>query len=303
MTTTEPLRWWQVSVLAPADQADTIADALTPLLYGGVALHPGIAPIEGTEEYLLPEGAPTEVTGYLPVDGKLDTARTAINDLLRSRWPAAPVREGELQDEDWSEGWKAHFKPLRVGNLVVRPAWRTVKLRPGDAEVVLDPGMAFGTGDHPTTRACLRGVVKHVKPGMRIFDLGTGSAILAIAAAKLGSGPILAVDIDELAVRAARENVADNGVANVVQVEQGSVDHPAVAAFGPADLVLANLNSALHIRMAADILPTVKPGCCIVASGVGSAGLRGVTAAYRAAGATAIQVRNLGEWRALTITR
>lgn len=298
-----PLRWWQISVLAPADQADRIADALTPLLYGGVAMHPAIAPIEGTEDYRLPENAPTEVTGYLPMDADLLAKRSQLQTLVHDRWPTATITESELRDEDWSEGWKAHFKTLRVGNLLVHPAWRTPRLRPGDVEVVLDPGMAFGTGDHPTTRACLRGVVRLLRPGMRVFDLGTGSAILAIAAAKLGARAVLGVDIDELAVQAARDNVAVNGVADTVAIELGGADHPSVAAFGPADLVLANLNSALHERLAAQILPTVKPGGPVMASGVGSAGLEGVLAAYRAAGARRITVRNLGEWRALTITR
>ncbi|MSQ10528.1 MAG: 50S ribosomal protein L11 methyltransferase [Dehalococcoidia bacterium] len=295
--------WWQIAILAPATQAEQIAEALTPLVYGGVASHPAVAPIEGTEEYLLPAGSPTQVIGYLPVDEALDARRAEIRALLRDHWPNAPFAEGDLQDEDWSETWKAHFRALRVGNVVVRPAWRQHKLRPGDIEVVLDPGMAFGTGDHPTTRACLRGVVRHLRPGMRVFDLGTGSAILAIAAAKLGAAAVLGVDIDELAVQAARVNVRDNGVAASVAIELGGLDHASVAAFGAADLVLANLNSALHVQLAAGILATVKPGCCIVASGVGSAGLRGVTQAYRAAGASALSVRNLGEWRALTITK
>lgn len=295
--------WWQITVLAPATQAEPLAEALTPLVYGGVALHPAVAPIEGTEDYLLPEDAPTQIVGYLPVNDDLPQRRAEVWAMLHKGWPGVTLTEQDLQDEDWAETWKAHFRVLRVSHVVVRPAWRTVTLRPGDMEVVLDPGMAFGTGDHPTTRACLRGVVRHLRPGMRVFDLGTGSAILAIAAAKLGAASVLGVDIDELAVQAARVNVRDNGVAATVAIELGDLGHPSVAAFGPADLVLANLNSALHLRLAAGILASVKPGERIIASGIGSAGLRGVTRAYRAAGASAIEVRNLGEWRALTITR
>lgn len=280
-----------------------MAATLTPLVYGGVALTPAVAPVEGTEEYDLPADAPTAISGYLPVDAALPGRRAALQQMLRERWPALSYREQTLQDEDWSQTWRAHFRPHRIGNVVVRPPWRATRPRPGDVEVVLDPGMAFGTGDHPTTRACLRGLVRLLRPGMRVFDVGTGSGILAIAAAKLGAAVALAVDTDDLAVRAACYNAEANGVASVVQVVHGSLDHPAVAAFGPADLVLANLNSALHAALASAILATVKPGGAVVASGVGAAGLRAVTAAYRAARAGSIRVQRLGEWRALTILR
>ncbi len=298
-----PVRWWQVSALAAPNVADAVAEAMAPFVYGGVALHPTVDPIEGTEEYLLPEGAPTEVIGYLVVDATLPERRAALCSALLERWPGLSITESDLADEDWSEGWKAHFKPLRVGPLLVRPVWQPVKLRPGDHEVVLNPGMAFGTGDHPTTRACLRRLVELIRPGDRCFDMGAGSAILSIAAAKLGASAVLGVEIDELAVQSANENVDLNGVGDRVQIVLGGMDSPAIAAFGPADLVLANLTSVLHTQFAAVLLAAIRPGGAIIASGVGSAGLRMVTAAYRRAGASQIAVHRHGEWRSLVIRR
>jgi ribosomal protein L11 methyltransferase len=139
----------------------------------------------------------------------------------------APLPEPEFRavaEEQWANAWKEHYHVTRIGErFVIKPSWREHAARPGDVVIELDPGMAFGTGLHPTTQMCLLALEQHVRPGDRVLDLGTGSGILAIAAAKLGAAACLATDIDAVAVEAARANVAMNGASERVQVEQGSL--------------------------------------------------------------------------------
>src|SRR5690606_26457499 len=126
--------------------------------------------------------------------------------------------------EDWANAWKEHYRVLRVGErIVVVPSWLEYEAAPGDVVLQLDPGMAFGTGLHPTTQLCLRLLERYARPGLRTLDIGTGSGILAIAAAKLGAGPILALDNDPVAVGVAAENTARNGVADLVSAAEGSL--------------------------------------------------------------------------------
>jgi ribosomal protein L11 methyltransferase len=129
-----------------------------------------------------------------------------------------------LSEKDWAEAWKTHYDVLRVGRrLVIKPTWRDYDRLPDDLVIELDPGMAFGSGLHPTTRLCLEALEDYLQPGTRVLDVGTGSGILAIAAARLGASQVLALDSDPLAVRVADENVVLNGVESVVRIEVGTV--------------------------------------------------------------------------------
>ena len=175
----------------------------------------------------------------------------------------------ELDDEeDWRNSWKEHFTLLRVGrNLVVKPSWVDYEPVAGDVVIDLDPGLAFGTGYHPTTYCCLEALEDLVRPGCSVLDVGTGSGILTIAAAKLGAGHITAVDIDGHAVRAARKNFRRTGILDLVTTETGSV--PGTATRGRTyDVAVANI-SARGIGIVAPGIPDVlSPDGVFVASGI-----------------------------------
>ncbi|HLF05417.1 MAG TPA: 50S ribosomal protein L11 methyltransferase [Dehalococcoidia bacterium] len=172
------------------------------------------------------------------------------------------------QDEDWQNAWKAHFSLLRVGDrLVIKPSWIEYQAKPGDVVIELDPGLAFGTGYHPTTYTCLAALETLVQPGMAVLDLGTGSGILTIAAVKLGAAQVTAVDIDTQAVRAARQNFRRTGILNQVSLIKGSLPHPQVLP-QQFDLALANISARGVRERAPAILPALKLGGKLIASGI-----------------------------------
>lgn len=172
------------------------------------------------------------------------------------------------REEDWANAWKAHYQPVRVGNrVVVRPPWRAYEPEPGDIVIELDPGMAFGTGTHPTTRLCMLELEREIEPDTRVLDVGTGSGVLAIAALKLGAAAVDAVDIEPVSVRAARENRDRNGVHGQLRIEAGSVG--ANGPFeGTYDLVLANIIARILIELGDGLVSHVPPGGTLVLSGI-----------------------------------
>ena len=129
-----------------------------------------------------------------------------------------------VREQDWAENWKKYYKPFRAGErLVIKPSWEAYEPKEGDLVLELDPGMAFGTGTHETTFMCMEQLEKYVTPGCRAIDVGCGSGILGLAAAKLGAADVLAIDLDELAVKVAAENTEKNGLSNVVRVAHGDL--------------------------------------------------------------------------------
>ena len=171
-------------------------------------------------------------------------------------------------DADWQNAWKQHFTLLRVGErVVIKPSWIEYEEEPGDVLVELDPGLAFGTGYHPTTYTCLEALEKLVQPGSAVLDLGCGSGILTIAAIKLGAARVVALDIDPQAVQASRKNFRQTGIRDLVDLEQGTLPHR-LAPPGSIDLAVANISARGIRERASDILPTLKPGGMLIASGI-----------------------------------
>jgi len=207
----------------------------------------------------------------------------------------------ELADEDWGEGWKRGLAPLAVGHVWVRPSWIDAPAPAGAVEVVLDPGMAFGTGTPPTTALCLAAVSDAVagRAGLSVLDVGTGSGLLAIAARKLGAGRTAAVDVDPVAVRVAGENAARNGVA----LELSGA--PPAEVPGTFDLVVANILANTLVELAPDLAARLAPGGTLVLSGILGPQADEVRAAYVALGlrAAAERERSDGEWTALVLER
>ena len=271
------------------------------------------APFETLQEGLaarLDPRRPAIVRGYVAaIDpglarAAIDQVRTALGHL--QAFELRPI--GELQtrvvhEEDWAEAWKAHFPVMRIGQrLVIRPTWREYEPLANDVVLNLDPGMAFGTGLHPTTRLCLEGIEawgdSALMSDARVLDVGTGSGILAIAAVLMGASRVLAIDTDPLAVETATANAATNGVAVLIEARMGSLPLHEPAQF---HLVVANLISGLLIELAGELAKTVWPDGRLLAGGIYRDREADVRSAFESAGLRFLSRRAEEDWVALEL--
>ena len=204
-----------------------------------------------------------------------------------------------VADEDWSENWKKYYKPFRIGShLVVKPTWEPYEAQEDDLIIELDPGMAFGTGTHETTNMCMQLLEKHLQDGMRVMDVGTGSGILAIAAARLGAKDILAIDIDPAAVKVAIENVELNGVKDQVRVVVGDLCKSEAM---PCDLAVANIVADAICMLAGPLTRHLEKDRLLICSGIIREREQDVMNAATEAGYTLFDRIEKGEWVALAL--
>lgn len=266
--------WLEIACDVPEEHSDVVAEFLTDLTGNGVCVDNLSVDAFSTSE--IPESIRVVIKAYLPADSdpapQMHELETFLSELSK-RHPAAVFGAPKLSAvnaEDWSSSWKVHFKPLRVGKrLLIVPTWEEAAQLPGDLVIRIDPGMAFGTGGHETTRLCLE-LLESVMEGdplltvPSLLDLGTGSGILAMAASLLGAGRILALDIDPDAVEVARENLALNHLSD--RVECGTV--PLESLIECFDIILANILAEELVRLAPYLTERLHPGGSLILSGI-----------------------------------
>jgi ribosomal protein L11 methyltransferase len=247
----------RLTVEVAPEAAPGIADVLLSLTHG---VEERVADSEVALIAYLPCGADPQ-PAVRRVKERLRALKAAGMDVGRGR-----VTRRRMRSKPWERAWRAGFDVVSIGGrLAIKPTWKTYKPAPGEVIVELDPGMAFGTGQHATTRACLNALAALMRRGDIVFDIGTGSGILAIAAAKLGAAHVLAVDVDESAVRIARRNVRLNGEEDVVGVICG---RGLQAVGGRADIIIANLTAPQIIELAPDAADRLGAGGIFIASGI-----------------------------------
>jgi len=310
--------WLELSVEADPEAVEAVSEILSRAAPGGVSVE---VPFELVDEGLAARPLANRAAilrAYLPaIDG--EAARRAIAEVEErlghlQAFGLRPI--GELQvrpvhEENWAAAWKQHFPVLRVGrHVVIRPTWRRHRAAADDVVLALDPGMAFGTGLHPTTRLCLAGVERWADAGLvkgaRALDVGCGSGILAILAARLGAASVLAVDTDPIAIDATVANARRNRVARMISARRASLPVEG----GPFDLVMANLIASLLVTLAAELAAAVRPGDGragsggrLLASGIFIDREPEVRRAFAAAGLRVLGREVEGEWVALDLER
>jgi ribosomal protein L11 methyltransferase len=291
--------WYELTAASPPVLAEAVAEILRRHVPAGVSIEEPIEPLGPEQGFRVVEG-PVLVRAYVPSSelGAVVVAR------LREEFASFPEVElvaRPMYERDWQTSWREFFGVVRTGSrLTVVPTW--VEHAPADGEVVirLDPGQAFGTGHHETTRLCLAALAAVVRPGHRVLDVGTGSGILSIAAVKLGACAVDACDIDPVAVDVARANVDANGVRGAVRVALGSI---ADAANGAYDVAVANINTEADIALAPALAEALVPGGLAIVSGFLAVDLPAVRAALRRAGLRPTAARHEGEWALLEASR
>ena len=310
------MRWARISVVTTHEGADLIANILMELGAAGTEIDDPSLVNEyidaGLWDYTdLPRAEDTEtvtVRAYLPEDARLESSLLALAERIAAlRHAGATLGAGTIShsfvaDEDWAETWKAYIHTEKIGErIVVRPTWEEYTPSADEIVIELDPGAAFGTGAHATTAMCLRWLEHLVSPGMRVYDVGCGSGILAVAAAKLGAGEVIAMDYDPVAVSVAEENIRQNNVHNVVACESDLLS--ACEGAAPAELITANIIADVIIRLFAQLDRHLAPGGTLLASGIIDDRIADVEHAAAQHGFTVLDMTCEKEWAAMIIRR
>ena len=302
------MQWIEVNVAVTHEAVEAVADMLTSIGSKGVAIEdPQLINDlrnSGTWELCdIPEQENTEVvtvSAYYADDEKLEKRLAEIDEQLAlieeriGKYRFGNTRFRKVSEQDWANEWKQYFHVTHVGkSLVIKPSWEEYTAKEGEHVIEIDPGMAFGTGTHHTTNMMMERLEKVITPDSTVFDVGTGSGILAIAAAMLGAKSVKAVDIDGVAVRVAKENVADNGLSEQIEVREGDLLH---GTEGKADVIIANIIADIVIMLLQDIPQKLNDDGVLLASGIIEERMPDVEAAAQAQGLYVDAVDHRGGW-------
>ena len=298
------MRWLELSVESDVEAVEAVSEILGRVSAGTI-VQPARLIRDPDDELAVREDP---AGGYAVVAHIADApdAPAAVESTERALWhlQAFGLRHvGELRvrpvaDADWADAWKEHYVPQRVGRLVVVPSWSSEAIGPDEMSIILDPGMAFGTGLHPTTRGCLQ-LLQEISPMPdRVLDLGCGSGILGLAALRLGADRAVGLDTDSLAVDATRANAERNGLAQRLEAAVGTLPEQPAATY---PLVLANLVAAVLVELAPRLSAHLAPGGTLLASGILSPKADAVVAAMADAGLIVESRLDDGAWVTLRL--
>jgi ribosomal protein L11 methyltransferase len=310
--------WLELSVVADAEAVEVVSEILSRVAPGGTSVEPAFELVDEGLGARVDVTRPATVRAAIPA-GDRTAARAAIRRVREDlghlqAFGLRPIGDLDVRvvlESDWAEAWKRHIGVMRIGRrVVIRPSWRRHRGAADDVVVALDPGMAFGTGLHPTTRLCVAGIERWADLGYlahgtardgsaRVLDVGCGSGILSIVAARLGAGEVVGVDTDPIAVEATTANARRNRVARRLHAHAGSLPE----AGGPYDLVVANLIASVLVALADRLAEAVTPGGRVLTSGIFLDRESDVAAALAGAGLRAAGRTAEGEWVALEAVR
>ena len=301
------MKWIETKIVFDHPDKDLAVDLISDVFYdfglqGVVVEDPRIEPEEGWPEDVIGRPDHYTVTGYFPDDNRIEERIKILEErLLQFKEQLGLIYRmnyKEIDEEDWAHSWKAYFRPQKIGrNLVVKPTWREYPADANEMVIELDPGMAFGTGTHPTTTMCISLIENYLEKGDIFLDIGTGSGILMIAAAKLGAAKICGIDHDETAVHIAVENLRRNDVdtqrffVNRANLVEGIKE--------TYDIVVANILSHVILDLLRNIRRVLKPGGVFICSGIVDKNEKQVVAAMRNIGFEILETSSQDEWVAI----
>lgn len=308
------MNWSEISIHTTAEATEAVSSLLYELGANGVViedpevLHRQWDTPFGEIYQLSPDDFPDEgvfVKAYLPADSSelIDVVEELKEQLAELTTfgldiGKATIAVNDVREDEWAHAWKKYYKPIHVTDrMTIKPVWEEYELRSEDEIIIeMDPGMAFGTGTHPTTILCLQSLEKYVQSGDRVYDVGTGTAILSIAAVKLGASHVLAMDLDEVAVRSAQANTELNGVAEQITVRQNNLLDGIEE---QVEVVVANILAEVILRFTDDVFRVLKPGGVFIASGIIEARAEDVKQAIVASGMEIVEMISIDDWVAI----
>jgi ribosomal protein L11 methyltransferase len=301
------MQWIEAKITFDGDPqgllVDLIADAFYRLDAKGVVVDdPFLEPVESWAPDAVARPQKPAVTGYLPADERLEDRRQnlelSLSRLAEHQGFEYRIQYKTVEEEDWAESWKAFFWPQKITErIVVKPTWRDYAAGPKDQIIEIDPGMAFGTGTHPTTALCVRLLEKYLRAGQSVLDVGTGSGILLIAAAMLGAGPMTGIDLDPMAVEVARKNLLQNRVSPAAfELICGHLTENIVRTY---DVAVANILAEVIIKLLDQGVPVVRPGGLFICSGIIEAYQARVADKMAFCGFDIVDMQKDGDWVAL----
>jgi ribosomal protein L11 methyltransferase len=307
------MKWIEVKIKTTTEALEAVANILYDVGVGGVAIEDPNDPIfqqkeTGDWDYMDESVLESDfegaiVKGYLPESedllDKIELIKQSVEKIPQYNLDKGlgEVTTSEVYEEDWANAWKKYYKPKKIGDqVVIKPSWEEYTPSPDDIVVELDPGMAFGTGTHETTMMCIQNLEKYVKNTSTVFDIGCGSGILSIVAAKLGAKEVIGVDLDEVAVKASKQNVLDNGVDGTVTIKHGNLMD---VINGQCDIVVANIIADVIIYLSDFIKDFMKENSVFIASGIILEKVDEVVHALEKNEMEIVEVRRQGEWAAI----
>jgi len=308
------MKWSEISVHTTSEAMEAVSNLFYEMGANGVVIEdPEVLFREwdtpfGEIYQLSPDDFPTEgvfVKAYLPIDSAnlgdlLETLKQQLNNLSEYGLDVGKgtIAVNDVHEDEWAHAWKKYYKPVHVSDrITIKPVWEEYQPgKPDEIIIEMDPGMAFGTGTHPTTILCLRALEKYLQPGDRVYDVGTGTAILSIAAVKLGASHVLAMDLDEVAVRSAQSNTELNQVNEQITVRQNNLLDGVEE---QVEVVVANILAEVIVRFTDDVHRVLKPGGVFIASGIISAREADVKHALLKSNLDVIETVTIDDWVAI----
>jgi ribosomal protein L11 methyltransferase len=292
--------WYEITAQVPPEQVEEVSDLMRAVSPGGITVEEPVDILGPELGFRVRGGEPVLVKAYLPAS---ELGAVLTDDLRRSMqaYPAVELTARPIYEENWSVSWREFFGVVDSGGrIVIVPSWIEHRVAEGQIAVRLDPGQAFGTGHHETTRLCLAALDELARPGITMLDVGTGSGVLSIAAVKLGVPSVVAIDIDPIAAEIARRNCDENGIGPEVAVSAGTLtpDHPE-----RYELAVSNISTDANIGLAPAFGVVVKPGGALVLSGILSQDARRVAEAMAAHAFALTALRHERDWCLLELRR
>ena len=299
------MEWLEISIDVPPEFVEPLSNIFQRYGSGGVVIEnpAGFNPDEGE---LPPIPETVNMRTYLPADHTINERKSHIEvgvNLINHLHPIGPIKERMLPQEDWETSWKEHFHPLRIGkNIIICPTWREFDVSTSDVLINIDPGMAFGTGHHPTTRMCLELLEDTISGGEAVIDVGCGSGILSIGAIKIGAKSSVGIEIDSKAAQVARENCMLNLIGEKVHIRTGTLAMREIES-RRFDILVANISSKVIMDFAVPISNNVRSGGKLILSGILVTSLEEVKEKLEGCGIRFIQEIIDGDWLAILATK